>query len=63
MWLSVCTCCSYLPAGKFQEDLVDDVADFTPEQCLGLVEWREFYHKVGDGCQRGAWTSADSVQL
>ncbi len=36
-----------LPPGDFQADLHDDVADFTPEQCKGLVGWRDFYRKVG----------------
>lgn len=31
--------------GDFQADLHDDVADFTPEQCKGLVGWRDFYRK------------------
>jgi hypothetical protein len=33
-------------AGDFVNDLNDDVADFEPEACQGLVGWRDFYFKV-----------------
>jgi hypothetical protein len=36
----------HAPAGDFQGDLSDEVADFDAKQCLGLVEWLAFYHKV-----------------
>lgn len=32
--------------GKFQDDLNDDVEDFTDEQFHGLMHWKEFYLKV-----------------
>ncbi len=35
-------------AGKFKDELNDDVTDFTPEQFEDLVKWRDFYmnHKA-----------------
>lgn len=32
--------------GKFQDDLNDDVEDFTDEQFHGLMHWKDFYLKV-----------------
>ena len=35
-------------AGKWKDDITDDVTDLTPENLAALLEWRTFYldHKV-----------------
>ncbi len=40
----VCVCvCVCVCTGEFVKDLTDNVSDFGPDECAGLIHWRGFY--------------------